>query len=88
MLPEIRKRVQEGAGELPRQLGGSGKNLTGTQAMVRHILYTKEYLKGLLGIDPDSIQVDFEPDTFGHSRYVPRFLGHGGIKYYFHSQRK
>lgn len=85
MLSEIRKRVQEGRWEVTASSWvEADKNLTGTEAMIRHILYTKEYLKGLLGIDPDSIQVDFEPDTFGHSRYVPEILSHGGIKYYFH----
>ena len=51
---------------------------------VRHILYTKRYLSRLLDISPDSIKIDFEPDTFGHNANVPEILQNGGVDYYYH----
>lgn len=85
LLPKIRHYIREGRWEvLASTWVEADKNLSGTEAMVRHILYTKRYLSALLDIDPDSLQIDFEPDTFGHSRNVPEVLAGGGIRYYYH----
>lgn len=85
MLPEIRQRVQEGRWEVAATTWVEpDKNMTSTESQVRHILYTKQYLSKLLGLDPDSLQLDFEPDTFGHNRCIPEVLSRGGVKYYYH----
>ena len=54
------------------------------ESMARHLLYTKTYLSRLLDITPESLQVDFEPDTFGHPLGVPEVLSHAGVKYMYH----
>lgn len=85
LLESIRKYVQQGRWEvLASTWVEADKNMSGTESMARHILYTKQYLSRLLGIEPDSMQVDFEPDTFGHSRNVPEILRQGGVRYYYH----
>ncbi len=85
MLTEIRKRVCEGRWEaVASSWVEADKNMTSGESQARHVLYTKRYLENLLDIEPDSIQVDFEPDTFGHSANVPEILSKGGIKYYYH----
>jgi len=85
MLEEIRAYVAEGRWELLASTWvENDKNMSGTEAMVRHILYTKQYMQKLFGVDPDHLQVDFEPDTFGHSRMLPEILHQGGVKYYYH----
>lgn len=85
LLDPICKYVREGRWEvLASTWVEADKNMSGTEAMARHILYTKKYLSRLLGIDPDSMQVDFEPDTFGHSSNVPEILRQGGVRYYYH----
>lgn len=85
MLPEIRRRVKEGRWEVTASTWVEpDKNMSGTESMVRHILYTKNYLSSLLGISPDSMELDFEPDTFGHSECIPEILSQGGVKYYYH----
>lgn len=85
LLEPIRKYVHQGQWEvLASTWVEADKNMSGTEAMARHILYTKQYLSRLLGIEPDSMQVDFEPDTFGHSRHVPEILQQGGVRYYYH----
>ncbi|NCB92241.1 MAG: alpha-mannosidase [Clostridia bacterium] len=85
MLPKIRERVREGRWEVTASTWVEpDKNMTGTESMARHILYTKNYLSNLLGISQDSLELDFEPDTFGHSANVPEILSQGGIKYHYH----
>ena len=85
MLPEIRRRVAEGRWEVTASTWVEhDKNMAGTESMARQVLYTRRYLSGLLGIDPASLNIDFEPDTFGHSAFVPEVLSRAGVKYYYH----
>lgn len=85
MLEEIRKRVNEGRWEVTASTWvETDKNMPNGESLARHILYTKKYLKKLLGLDPDGQNIDFEPDTFGHNRNVPEILSKGGVKFYYH----
>lgn len=85
MLQEIRDRVKEGRWEVTASTWvETDKNMPNGESLARHILYTKRYLSKLLNLDPDSMQLDFEPDTFGHSRNVPEIMAYGGVKYYYH----
>jgi len=85
LMPEIQKRIQEGRWEVT----ASGwveqdKNMPSLESLMNHIVYTKKYLKEHWGIDPDSLDLDFSPDTFGHSAFVPEINTMGGVKYYYH----
>ena len=72
MLDEIKKYVHEGRWEVSASTWTeTDKNMPNGESLSRHILYTKRYLGNLLDIDPDSIRIDFEPDTFGHNINVP-----------------
>jgi len=85
MLEEIKARVKEGRWEITASTWvETDKNMPNGESLSRHILYTKEYLSKLFGIDPDSLNIDFEPDTFGHNINVPEILANGGVKYYYH----
>ena len=85
MLDEIKRRVHEGRWELSASTWvESDKNMPSGEALCRHILYTKRYLARLFDIDPSSLELDFEPDTFGHAETVPEICARGGIKYYYH----
>ncbi len=85
MLDEIRERVREGRWEVTASTWVEpDKNMPNGESLARHILYTKRYLEGLLGIDPGTLSIDFEPDTFGHSANVPEILSAGGVRYYYH----
>jgi len=87
MLPEIRERIHEGRWEITASQWVEGdKNMAGTEALCRHLLYTKEYLSKLFDIDPNSLELDFEPDTFGHNENMPEILSQGGVKYFYHSR--
>ncbi|HHY22835.1 MAG TPA: alpha-mannosidase [Clostridiaceae bacterium] len=85
MLEEIKKRVKEGRWEVTASTWvETDKNMPNGESLARHILYTKKYLSELLDICPDSLKIDFEPDTFGHNLNVPEILSNGGVKFYYH----
>ncbi len=85
MLAEIRRRVHEGRWELAAtQWVESDKNMPNGESLCRHIYYTKDYLSRLFDIDPDTLRIDYEPDTFGHNANVPEILRNGGVDYYYH----
>ncbi len=85
MLQEVKSRVKEGRWEVTASTWvEADKNMPNGESMARHILYTKRYLSKLLDIDPEVLNLDFEPDTFGHSQNVPEILCRGGVKYYYH----
>ena len=85
MLDEIRQRVAEGRCELAvSSWVDTDKNMPSGETLCRHILYAKQYMHALFCVDPDSLQLDFEPDTFGHNANVPEILSAGGVKYYYH----
>lgn len=85
MLPEIKARIAEGRWEVSASTWvETDKNMPSGESLLRHILYTKRYLSKLLDISPDSLQLDFEPDTFGHNIATPDICAAGGVKYYYH----
>lgn len=85
MLPEIKERIREGRWEVSASTWvETDKNMPSGESLARHILYTKQYLSKLLEIPADSLQLDFEPDTFGHNISVPEICNAGGVKYYYH----
>jgi len=85
MLQEIKQRVAEGRWEVTASHWvEADKNMPNGESLSRHLLYTKRYLSQLFNLDPDSLNLDFEPDTFGHSVNVPEILANGGVKFYYH----
>jgi len=85
LLPAIKQRVREGRWEVAAtHWVEPDKNMISAESMARHLLYTKRYLSELLEIAPDSLRLDFEPDTFGHPTGVPEALSHAGVKYMYH----
>ncbi len=85
MMARIKARIAEGRWEVTASAWvEQDKNMPSTESMARHILYTKNYLHDTWGLDPASLELDFSPDTFGHSAHMPEILSHGGVKYYYH----
>ena len=81
LLERIRQRVQEGRWEVTAATWvESDRNMPNAESTVRHLLYTRRYLADLLGIDPDSLALEFEPDTFGHLQNVPEILADAGVR--------
>ena len=85
LMEKIKARIKEGRWEVTAtNWVETDKNMPSTESLIRHIEYTKNYMKDAWGIDPDALEVDFSPDTFGHSANVPEIDCHGGVKYYYH----
>ncbi|MFA5340545.1 MAG: alpha-mannosidase, partial [Clostridia bacterium] len=87
MLRQIKKRVKEGRWEVAASTWvEADKNMPSGESKAKHILYTKKYLSKLLDLPYESFDLDYEPDTFGHSQNDPEVLKNAGIKYYYHAR--
>ena len=85
MLPEIRARIAEGRWEVTASTWvETDKNMPNGESLTRHLLYTRRYLKQMLGLNDGQFLLDFEPDTFGHNANVPEILQSGGVRYLYH----
>jgi len=85
LMEEIRQRIKEGRWEVTASSWvETDKNMPCTESLLRHIRYTKDYLSAAWGVDPDSLDIDFSPDTFGHSANIPEIDTYGGVKYLYH----
>lgn len=85
LKPRIQQYIKEGRWEITSSAWvETDKNMPSTESILNHIYYTKKYLSENWGIDPNSLDLDFSPDTFGHSANIPELDSLGGIKYYYH----
>lgn len=85
MLDEIKARIREGRWEVTAaEWVEPDKNMPDGESLSRQILQSRKYLSGLLDISPDSLCVDFVPDTFGHNANVPEILADAGVRYMYH----
>ncbi len=84
MFERIKQRVKEGRWEVAAVHWVEGdKNLASGESLARHMLYTRKYFLDKFGLKPEDVQVDWEPDTFGHANTIPNILAQGGVKYYY-----
>ena len=85
MMEKIKELIKEGRWEVTASAWvETDKNMPSTESLIKHIKYTKNYMAEKWGVDPDSLEVDFSPDTFGHSANLPEIDIDGGVKYYYH----
>ena len=85
MLDEIKARIKEGRWEVTAaEWVEPDKNMPDGESLTRQILQSRKYLSRLLDISPDSLCIDFVPDTFGHNANVPEILADAGVKYMYH----
>ena len=85
MKEERLQRIAEGRWEVTAAAWvETDKNMPDTESLIRHIEYTRNYLEEHWGISREKLNLDFSPDTFGHSRFVPEINTFGGVKYYYH----
>ncbi len=84
LLEKIKKYIKEGRWEVIASTWvENDMNIPDGESIARHILYTKKYLSKLLEIDEESLNICFQPDTFGHSANTPELLRSGGVEYYY-----
>ena len=85
LIDEIKERIAEGRWEVTAtEWVEPDKNMPNGESLVRQIVQARKYLSGLLDIKPESLDMDFVPDTFGHNINVPEILSNSGVKYMYH----
>ena len=85
LFRRIKERVQEGRFEFAGSTWVElDKNMPSLESMARHVLYTRQFLNQNFGIPYEDINMDFHPDTFGHSSAIPEIFRAAGIKYFYH----
>ncbi len=85
LMDAIKARIKEGRWEITASAWvETDKNMPNTESLLNHIRYTRKYLEEHWGVDPNSLTIDFSPDTFGHSRHLPELDAQGGVRYYYH----
>lgn len=85
MMEEIKARIAQGRWEVTANAWvETDKNMPDTESLLRHIALTRKYLHETWGVDPEKLKVDFSPDTFGHSRFLPGINSFGSVPYYYH----
>ncbi len=83
----IKKRVKKGQWEIIASMWVEGdKNIVSGESLCRHMLYTRQFFKQKMGLEPEAVKVDWSPDTFGHAWTLPSILTRGGVTRYFHSR--
>ena len=58
------------------------KNMPSGESLLRHIEYTRSYLRTVWGVE--DFDIDFVPDTFGHAITIPEIDHFGGVRYMYH----
>lgn len=85
MLEAIAGKIHEGRWEVTASHWVEGdKNIVSAESLCRHLLYTRDYMRRLFGLEPEDVEIDWSPDTFGHAHTVPTYLSLGGVKYHYH----
>ncbi|MFA5043066.1 MAG: glycoside hydrolase family 38 C-terminal domain-containing protein [Kiritimatiellia bacterium] len=84
LLRQIARRIAEGRWEVTASHWvENDQNLAGGEALCRHLLYTRRYMRKLFGLKPEDVPIDWAPDTFGHAVTAPTYLARGGVKYLY-----
>lgn len=84
---DIIKYIKEGRWEVTASAWvETDKNMPSEESLIQHIYQTKKYLKENWGIEPSSLNIDFSPDTFGHSTNIPEINALGGVDYLYHQR--
>ncbi len=87
LFQEIKRRIREGRWEVAASQWVEGdKNMASGESLARHLLYTRQYMMEHFNLKPEDVQIDWEPDAFGHPLSLPAILSRGGVKYYYCSR--
>jgi alpha-mannosidase len=85
LMEAIKGRIKEGRWEVTASAWvETDKNMPCTESLLRHIRYTKNYLESVWGVPASGLNIDFSPDTFGHSAHIPEIDNYGGVRYFYH----
>jgi len=84
LFARIKARVAEGRWEVAASEWVEGdKNLASGESIARHLLYSRRFMEEELGLKPEDVPIDWEPDTFGHAHTIPTLVSRGGVTRYY-----
>ena len=84
LLKAIGRRIKQGRWEVAASHWVEGdKNIAGGEALARHLLYTRRFMKETFGLAPEDVAIDWSPDTFGHAHTIPTIDSRGGVRRYY-----
>jgi alpha-mannosidase len=84
ILAQIGKRVAEGRWDVSAGTWTEGDmNMPSGEAIVRQIMYSKQFFQRTFGLGLDDIRMCWEPDTFGHAWSIPQIMRKAGLEDYF-----
>jgi alpha-mannosidase len=84
LFERIKARVKEGRWEVAAASWVEGdKNISSGESLAHHLLLTRRYMKEHLGLTPEEVSLQWEPDTFGHAHSIPMIVSQGGVKCYY-----
>ena len=85
IISRIKKYVKEGRLEVTASTYvENDANMIDMNSSNKQYEFSKERVSQILGISKESLDIDFEPDTFGHHKYRPEILANNGVKYVYH----
>jgi len=85
MIGEIKAAIKRGQWEVSASHWVEpDHNMPNRASEIHHLLQTRRYLSKLLDIPESSLNLDFEPDTFGHNAGLPDVMSRAGVKYMYH----
>ena len=80
----IAERIREGRWEVTASHWvENDMNMVSGEALVRHLLQTRAYMKRHFGLSPEDVPVCWAPDTFGHAATEPNYLVRGGVRWIY-----
>ena len=83
LMERMKKYISEGRWEVTAtNWVEPDKNMPSGESLLRHIEYTRSYLRNVWGVR--DFDIDFVPDTFGHAATIPEIDTFGGVKYMYH----
>lgn len=84
MFKTIAERIREGRWEVTASHWvENDMNMASGEALVRHLLQTRAYMKEHFDLSPEDVSVCWAPDTFGHAATEPNYLVRGGVRHVY-----
>lgn len=85
LMARMQARIRQGRWEITSSAWvETDKNMPTGESLLNTVQETRNYLSSVWGVNPASLNIDFVPDTFGHSAHVPEIDRYAGIRYYYH----
>ena len=84
---KIKAKIKSGNWEVTASNWVEGeKNCAAGEALCRHMLYSRKFLKENYDLEPEDVKIDWSADIFGHALTIPSIMTKGGVTRYYQSR--